>query len=894
MVFMKRIFIMYIAIFLIACSCAYADTLILPSDIQIIDDEAFFGDEGLDQVVLKDGIKEIGSRAFVDSGLNFVYLPGSLESIAADAFNGPEAVAVAADKGTYAYDWAVTNGYITDTEAIMGVTAYPQWLRLGGTTTWTAYMADPSLVWQYAYTIYKGDEIVVSSNWSESNSIDFTPVEAGSYALILYARNDAGEAVTLKGDEVVVVDMNAVSESELFDTIKEEYEKIVDPWLDEEGYTLEEDIQIASGAFYEWTLMLKEQQIIEDCRYCEDGGTVSIPYNGGTIVYGLRIKDTYSGHKNTYSELATQSLTGGEYAKLLIQARIEGTYLGINHMGPIECANHIYSELSERYTSLTKLEDSSSTASALRSYLESPDTSRLRVVLWGGHGGLHTARDGNTYIIWALRQVYSDAAVSSGQDHTDWTEERIIRHSVPKVNEDVICVTGKFFDAYLPEVNGGLFISTACESFMGSGRGDNMHMARLVVDRGFDAYIGPNGDILLIYEDLFAGAIIEALCKKDGEGEYTDLEEALRTALNKAGGDDSPYRTRGTATSNNIWPSTLKKNKYTGKAFRLIPNMHNLIYDIRDSDGNCIEGAEVRMDLTSEPGHPASYSIIVGTATDGAWIDSIEIPEMDWGKYGICIEAEHFFQKTDSIDVTTKGEKDYPYVLRLNGKCTGTVTDQDTGEPLAGVEVKAVSSRNGESYSVTTNSSGQYSLSGLDCGGWTLRFSADGYDPAAGAITLSAQNWERTQSATLKRSVVRLDLYPYLRTNMVVAAQELGLSYKTPSDPDIGGWEDTYANDCFEVSVSNDSSYLEPTPIEIIYLLSDPEGLYCVDDFYLGMTKADGDSMHQQKNWHLQYTDSYNGELICSYDRGSYQLVLYYRNGAVTRINAYYNAWMDE
>ena len=89
---------------------ALAATLTLPTGVKVIEEEAFYGDDSLDQVVLPEGVEEIGPRAFADSSLTSINLPDSLTGIAEDAFD--EDVAVEANEGTYAYDWAVNNGYI--------------------------------------------------------------------------------------------------------------------------------------------------------------------------------------------------------------------------------------------------------------------------------------------------------------------------------------------------------------------------------------------------------------------------------------------------------------------------------------------------------------------------------------------------------------------------------------------------------------------------------------------------------------------------------------------------------------------------------------------------------------------------------------------------------------
>ena len=88
------------------------ETLTMPADLQIIDTEAFYGDQSIDRVVLGSQVREIRSKAFADSSLTSINLPNSLTFIADDAFDGPDQVLVSANEGSYAYVWAVSHGYL--------------------------------------------------------------------------------------------------------------------------------------------------------------------------------------------------------------------------------------------------------------------------------------------------------------------------------------------------------------------------------------------------------------------------------------------------------------------------------------------------------------------------------------------------------------------------------------------------------------------------------------------------------------------------------------------------------------------------------------------------------------------------------------------------------------
>ena len=86
---------------IIPISALASNTLELPSDLKIIEAEAFMGDTSIDIVLVPDGVKEIRSKAFAGSSVWKIVLPNSVESIASDAFSNTEVMAVA-EEGSYA------------------------------------------------------------------------------------------------------------------------------------------------------------------------------------------------------------------------------------------------------------------------------------------------------------------------------------------------------------------------------------------------------------------------------------------------------------------------------------------------------------------------------------------------------------------------------------------------------------------------------------------------------------------------------------------------------------------------------------------------------------------------------------------------------------------------
>ena len=94
---------------------AFAESILeFPTSTISIEEEAFYGTQSLETVVLPEGILEIRNHAFANSSLKAINLPASITFIADDAFEDSQLSTVFATQGTYSYRWAVDHHYIDD------------------------------------------------------------------------------------------------------------------------------------------------------------------------------------------------------------------------------------------------------------------------------------------------------------------------------------------------------------------------------------------------------------------------------------------------------------------------------------------------------------------------------------------------------------------------------------------------------------------------------------------------------------------------------------------------------------------------------------------------------------------------------------------------------------
>ena len=91
------------------CNCSQLHDVIFGKDVSVIYYGAFEGCTELTNVTLNEGLLEIGQYSFRNTNIEKLRLPSTLRSIDIQAF--PELITLEVFPGTYAHEWAVTNGY---------------------------------------------------------------------------------------------------------------------------------------------------------------------------------------------------------------------------------------------------------------------------------------------------------------------------------------------------------------------------------------------------------------------------------------------------------------------------------------------------------------------------------------------------------------------------------------------------------------------------------------------------------------------------------------------------------------------------------------------------------------------------------------------------------------
>ena len=201
--------------------CTALKKAVIPSSVLIIDENAFDGCESLVDLTLSEGLGYLYDRAFADcASLREITLPSTLKYIDDNAFEGCDALkTVNAREGTYAYAWAVRNGYIEpegefnvypavdDGEISAGSSGVTQWRHLNGNGTELYFAVSSKAEWfvsvsygeddpewledDYSETVFGASDRSISflpylneSDWARSATITFTSGNASKVFVI--------------------------------------------------------------------------------------------------------------------------------------------------------------------------------------------------------------------------------------------------------------------------------------------------------------------------------------------------------------------------------------------------------------------------------------------------------------------------------------------------------------------------------------------------------------------------------------------------------------------------------------------------------------------------------------------------------------------------------------
>ena len=283
----------------------------------------------------------------------------------------------------------------------------------------------------------------------------------------------------------------------------------------------EEEISNVISRVNEYANVLTEEGIIKGTAYNEEGHTVSFFLDdGSTYVYVPPIADCYSQYKvlsvdtlELLDDIVITSLSGG---------------------GSQAAGSQISANVNE-YTKTT-YSISDSTIPELKELLGKLDEESIRTIFWRGHGSVYTESDGSVhYALIIGDEINEENALKYKNDLTadDGTPRTMCKF------DDYYGINDVFFDTYMSEADGGLFYCGSCRGALA-----NQVMAKVMFNKGFDAYCGSNGDIFTLYSDAIMESVAKYLSEKDNSGNYRTIAEAFALAEEECGASDVEFFTK--------------------------------------------------------------------------------------------------------------------------------------------------------------------------------------------------------------------------------------------------------------------------------------------------------------------------------------------------------------
>lgn len=262
----------------------------------------------------------------------------------------------------------------------------------------------------------------------------------------------------------------------------------------------------AAQDVYDYAEELKGKGTIEGAAKCDAGYSVSFFLNDGTThVYFPPIQDAMAG--------------GGRSSVLTFNMLPDGVgyHLGFRDPGKII-------KDTDPSTSWKEYDGDEVTCASLRDVFRNMGAQHPDAVFWFGHGGAYIADNGEVVFAFILEEKRSD--------ETDFTyrEEMAKRQdggpALISTTAETYAITYRFIQRYLGTVDGGLFFTGSCFS----AADQDQAMARALLDKGFDAYVGTSASINTLYSNEVMARTAENLVTLGGDGLYPTVDGALSEA----------------------------------------------------------------------------------------------------------------------------------------------------------------------------------------------------------------------------------------------------------------------------------------------------------------------------------------------------------------------------
>gem|GEM_PF-3509721 len=199
----------------------------------------------------------------------------------------------------------------------------------------------------------------------------------------------------------------------------------------------------------------------------------------------------------------------------------------------------------------------------------------------------------------------------------------------------------------------------------------------------------------------------------------------------------------GYASSSASVSVTAGQTSFCNFNLTLLSETGNITGVVKDENNNTISGATVTADGYSNT-----------TDTNGSYA----ITGLPAGTYNVTASKTGYVSSTQTnVNVTAKNTTELNFVLTVSaeqqrGSISGTVKDKN-GNPVSGATVKAYNASNMVAGTAYTNATGEYTLSNLLPGTYTIKVSKAGFQEYSMSVTLGANQNLTSENAELTAEI---------------------------------------------------------------------------------------------------------------------------------------------
>lgn len=482
----------------------------------------------------------------------------------------------------------------------------------------------------------------------------------------------------------------------LYDEVQGEIDRLMETYLDDNGYVKEDQFDDALAALTGRLDTLKADGNVSSYEVMENEVCVVLT-SGLSFSYYLMVEGMEAGVGT--AKIATFQPFKGQWTSDLLNTWSDDMTDG--------SAQDIVTAFSDNYEFSLNADNGAVSLDTFKTL------ANYKVIIVNTHGGYST-QNGSSM---SVGQVQTDETTRAYNENGDIPLGRVRLASA--ANQRIYTITGGFIDRYVGDMNGALVYLGSCSS--GKDMVDNINntyeLAQSLINKGAAAVVGSTGTVSASYDYQIGFTLFDNLISKKENDAYQTLSEALAKAESEYGTNDPA----NSGTSFDIFPAnssaaanyTLDRSGIIAGSVKSASSSNgisNALIRVCDTDGNDISSTRTDSDGNYSLSLPAGdYIVKVSAGSYKSVKMAVTVVS------GLTTWNETFLLVSNLLDFST---------------VSGSVKNSITGAPVSGVTVTMRANWNNQTGDIlettTTGENGTYNIH-YAVGAYTLEFYKPGY-----------------------------------------------------------------------------------------------------------------------------------------------------------------------